>query len=148
MLPSEVLIYWSMRPSSRSAARHSRRHRRRNGPNAATRICSTRPFCRPTKAAISTLCAARGKGSYSSPSPGGSLEGEGRLTLSAAKSETGWGDLSTRALFEGKDCHPTPPLISFASTLPLQAGESHVRGAKLLRWKENLILKVSPDSRG
>jgi hypothetical protein len=23
-------------------------------------------------------------------------------------------------LFEGRDCHPTPPLISFASTLPLQ----------------------------
>src|SRR6202790_5909700 len=33
-------------------------------------------------------------------------------------------------------------------TLPWRAGESHVRGAKLLRWKENLILKVSPDSRG
>jgi hypothetical protein len=40
--------------------------------------------------------------------------------MSAAKCETGWGDLSTRALFEGRDCHPTPPLISFASTLPLQ----------------------------
>src|SRR5260370_34886756 len=48
------------------------------------------------------------------------LEGQGRLTLSGAKCETGWGDLSTRALFEGRDCHPTPPLISFASTLPLQ----------------------------
>src|SRR5450631_1562226 len=49
------------------------------------------------------------------------LEGEGRLTLSAAKCETGWGEgLSTRALFEGRDRHPTPPLISFASTLPLQ----------------------------
>ena len=33
----------------------------------------------------------------------------------------GWGDsLSTRELFEMRDCHPTPPLISFASTLPLQ----------------------------
>jgi hypothetical protein len=40
--------------------------------------------------------------------------------MSAAKCETGWGDLSTRALFETRDCHPTPPLISFASTLPLQ----------------------------
>src|SRR5712692_7102288 len=33
-------------------------------------------------------------------------------------------------------------------TLPLQAGESHVGRAKLLRWNENLILTVSPDSRG
>src|SRR3984893_9825539 len=31
---------------------------------------------------------------------------------------------------------------------PLRAGESHVRGAKLLRWKKNLILTMSPDSRG
>src|ERR1700682_4579289 len=35
---------------------------------------------------------------------------------------------------------PSPP--------PLRAGESHVRGAKLLRWKKNLILTMSPDSRG
>ena len=39
---------------------------------------------------------------------------------------SGWGDgLSTRAPFERRDCHPTPPLISFASTLPLQG---RVRG--------------------
>src|SRR5882672_3314086 len=31
---------------------------------------------------------------------------------------------------------------------PRAAGESHVRGAKLLRWNDNLILTVSPDSRG
>src|ERR1700675_2667300 len=48
------------------------------------------------------------------PSPGGG--GSARI----ARCETGWGDLSTRALFETRDCHPTPPLISFASTLPLQ----------------------------
>src|SRR5216684_6171826 len=49
------------------------------------------------------------------------LEGEGRLALSAAICETGWGGgLTTRAVFKGRDCHPTPPLISFASTLPLQ----------------------------
>ena len=36
--------------------------------------------------------------------------------MSAAKCETGWGDLSTRAPFGRRDCHPTPPLISFAST--------------------------------
>src|SRR6478672_516243 len=48
------------------------------------------------------------------------LEGEGRITLSEAKCETGWGDLSTWSPFERRDCHPTPPLISFASTLPLQ----------------------------
>src|ERR1700677_3426463 len=28
------------------------------------------------------------------------------------------------------------------------AGESHVRCAKPLRWKENLILEMSPDSKG
>ena len=41
--------------------------------------------------------------------------------MSVAKCETGWGDsLSTRALFETRDFHPTPPLLSVASTLPLQ----------------------------
>ena len=49
------------------------------------------------------------------PSPGGVRDERsslvGRLTLSAAKCETGWGDsLSTRALFETRDRHPTPPL--------------------------------------
>jgi hypothetical protein len=39
------------------------------------------------------------------------LEGEGRLRLSAAKSEPGWGDLSTQALFERRDFHPTPARI-------------------------------------
>src|SRR5580700_8888316 len=49
------------------------------------------------------------------------LEGEGRLALSTARCETGWGDgLSTRAPPEWRDCHPTPPLLSVASTLPLQ----------------------------
>jgi hypothetical protein len=43
-----------------------------------------------------------------------------RPMINSAKCETGWGDLSTRALFEGRNFHPTPPLISFASTLPLQ----------------------------
>jgi hypothetical protein len=37
--------------------------------------------------------------------------------INSAKCETGWGDLSTRAPFETMDCHPTPPLISFAATL-------------------------------
>jgi hypothetical protein len=36
------------------------------------------------------------------------LEGEGRLRLSAAKEEPGWGDPSTRAAFERRDRHPTP----------------------------------------
>ena len=35
--------------------------RRRNGRNAATRICSTRRFCRPTKAATSISCAGRAR---------------------------------------------------------------------------------------
>jgi hypothetical protein len=48
------------------------------------------------------------------PSPGGG--GSARI----ARCETGWGDLSTRAPFARRNCHPTPPLISFASTLPLQ----------------------------
>jgi hypothetical protein len=40
--------------------------------------------------------------------------------MSAAKCETGWGDLSTRALFARRDLHPTPPRVTRASTLPLQ----------------------------
>ena len=44
-------------------------------------------------------------------------EGEGRLTLSEAKWETGWGDgLSIRAPLEWKDCHPTP--IAYAIDPP------------------------------
>ncbi len=35
--------------------------RRLTGPGAVTRICSTKPSCRPTKAAISISCAARGR---------------------------------------------------------------------------------------
>src|SRR5882762_10115477 len=41
-----------------------------------------------------------------------------------------------------------PTMLSVLFPPPLRAGESHVRGAKLLHWKENLILTVSPDSRG
>src|SRR6202163_4691632 len=37
---------------------------------------------------------------------------------------------------------------SVAFTSRQRAGESHVRGGKLLRWNENLILTVSPDSIG
>ena len=40
---------------------------RRNGPNAATRICSTKRFCRPTKAATSISCAPKGKIRRSAP---------------------------------------------------------------------------------
>jgi hypothetical protein len=37
------------------------------------------------------------------------------------KCETGWGDsVTTRALREAIYRHPTPPLLSVASTLPLQ----------------------------
>jgi hypothetical protein len=44
-----------------------------------------------------------------------------RPMINSAKCETGWGDSpSTRALLKARDRHPTPPLISFASTLPLQ----------------------------
>ena len=55
------------------------------------------------------------------------LEGEGRLALSAAKCETGWGDsLATHAPFDMRDRHPTPPLLSVASTLPLQGRVSGI----------------------
>src|SRR5262249_45060229 len=38
-----------------------------------------------------------------------------------AECETGWGEsLSTRRLIEWRDFHPTPLLIAFAATLPLQ----------------------------
>ena len=47
--------------TGKAPRRAGARRRRRNGPSAATRICSTRPSCRPTKAAISTSCAARGR---------------------------------------------------------------------------------------
>src|ERR1700738_4631583 len=60
---------------------------------------------------------------------------EGRLTLSAAKCETGWGDLSTRAPFDGRDCHPAPPLISFASTP--QGRVSHAFADAELRTRPN-----------
>jgi hypothetical protein len=42
-----------------------------------------------------------------------------RPMINSAKCETGWGDgLSTRALLEVKDLHPTPPAAR--ATLPLQ----------------------------
>jgi hypothetical protein len=48
--------------------------------------------------------------------------------MSGAKCETGWGDgVSVRAPFKERDRHPTPPLISFASTLPLQGRVKEVR---------------------
>jgi hypothetical protein len=53
-----------------------------------------------------------------------SLGGGGSARI--ARCVTGWGDLSTRALFETRDFHPTPPLIAFASTLPLQGRVSKI----------------------
>src|SRR5580704_786096 len=62
---------------------------------------------------FSSPLPACGDGSHFLPSPGGG--GSARI----ARCETGWGDgLSTRAAFEGRDCHPTP--IAARSTLPLQ----------------------------
>ena len=46
----------------KNGKRRWRLRRRRTGPSAATRICSTRPSCRPTKAATSISCAARARG--------------------------------------------------------------------------------------
>ena len=52
------------------------------------------------------------------------LEGEGRLTWSAAKCETGWVISQLGDRLKTIDCHPTPPLISeLAATLPLQEGK-------------------------
>src|SRR5688572_11524938 len=48
-------------PNSKNAAPRWRRRRHPIGPGAVTRICSTRPSCRPTKAAISISCAARAR---------------------------------------------------------------------------------------
>jgi len=50
--------------------------------------------------------------------------------MSEAKCETGWGDLSTRALIERRDLHPTPaahfmsvdPRASFARLDPSRGG--------------------------
>src|SRR6185436_19823258 len=52
------------------------------------------------------------------------LEGEGRLTWSAAKCETGWGDLSTRALLDVE--RPSPhPAAHFMSVDPPPPGEGN-----------------------
>jgi hypothetical protein len=40
--------------------------------------------------------------------------------MSEAICEAGWGDPSTAGLIGWRDFHPTPQLISFAATLPLQ----------------------------
>jgi len=49
------------------------------------------------------------------------LQGEGRLASREARCETGWGDsLSPWTPIDPRDYHPTPSLISFAPTLPLQ----------------------------
>ncbi|MEH2531404.1 5-methyltetrahydrofolate--homocysteine methyltransferase [Bradyrhizobium sp. AZCC 1614] len=63
------------------------------------------------------------------------LEGEGRLTLSKAKCETGWGDLSARALLDVERPSPHPaahcmsvdPRASFARLGPLQGRVSKSR---------------------
>src|SRR6266850_221489 len=63
MSPSAASICWWTPQSLKSAARRLRPQRRRNGRNAAMRICSTKRFCKRTKAAISISCATRGRGS-------------------------------------------------------------------------------------
>jgi hypothetical protein len=58
--------------------------------------------------------------------------------------ETGWGDgLSTRALFKARDCHPTPPLLSVASTLPLEGRVSEIVAQFPILFSKS----VSPRSR-
>src|SRR5579872_3683496 len=98
------------------------------------------PDCSPLPTAGWTPTAAwRGRRSWRRRFENPPLEGEGRLALSqrvgaerrpminSAICETGWGDLSVGTAFEWRDCHPTPPLISFAATLPLQ-GRVNPRG--------------------
>ncbi|BBB95981.1 hypothetical protein M2192_007066 [Bradyrhizobium elkanii USDA 61] len=61
------------------------------------------------------------------------LEGEGRLTWSAAECETGWGDLSARTVPEWRD-HPTSVRIACEPILPLQGRmRAAIRYARLLR---------------
>src|SRR6202047_530954 len=55
--------------------------------------------------------------------------------------------VNRRSCCPGRTWVRRPP-SPVAECSPLVAGESHVRGAKLLRWKKNLILTMSPDSRG
>jgi len=59
-----------------------------------------------------------------------------------ARCETGWGNLSTQAPFERRDRHPTPPLIPFASTLPLQG---RVRRASARNLHKNPQILGIPD---
>ena len=63
--------------------------------------------------------------------------------MSEAKCATGWGDgLSTRALFETRDCHPTPPLISIRVDPP-PPGEGKKRRSRTHR----LRIQISNSSR-
>ncbi|RXG84448.1 hypothetical protein EAS61_38870 [Bradyrhizobium zhanjiangense] len=50
------------------------------------------------------------------------LEGEGRLVLSAAKYETGWGDLSTRALLDVERPSPHPARATRDRPSPSRGG--------------------------
>src|SRR5260221_37607 len=53
------------------------------------------------------------------------LAGEGRLTLSVAECETGWGDVSNRAPFEGRNFSPASPRISVMEVALGQADAQH-----------------------
>jgi len=56
--------------------------------------------------------------------------------MSAAKCETGWGEgVSTLALFEWRDCHPTPVRIVLRTlrTDPPPLGQGYRIWAKALR---------------
>ena len=118
-------------PPPNSAAKSRRRRNTGARSPRRKRRCSARP--RSGRGRLLLLHGLRRALSYPP------LEGEGRLTLSAAKCETGWGDsLSTRTPPEAKDRHPTPPRVARASTLPLQGRvsgtPSHSRDAMRPRF--------------
>jgi hypothetical protein len=64
--------------------------------------------------------------------------------MSAAKCETGWGDLSTRALFEAERPSPHPAReFHSRSTLPLQG---RVRGTAAYEATSHGLVPLSSDS--
>src|SRR5262245_33962440 len=73
------------------------------------------------------------------PSPGGVRDElcslVGRLTLSAAKCETGWGDLSTRAPPRRTDRHPAP--LALRAIDPPPPGEGRNYDSASTSWSLN-----------
>src|SRR3954453_19484872 len=80
-------------PATERRNLHKARRDVMGGYRPCCKTCSHRPSNRTRQCVISSYPP---------------LEGDGRLRLSAAKDEPGWGDPSTRAPFERRHRHPTP----------------------------------------